>query len=174
VVLLFAASAGSSQWRPGDQLAVFLALAPLVPVVSVALAYGPHADRAYEVTVAAPLSGLRLVMLRTITVVVAATLISLLAVLAAPTHGLLRLAWMLPSFATTATTLALGTRLGLRRAALSVGLAWLVVVIVVAQATDDAVAPFRAAGQLAALVVTAATTAAALAGRRRLDRWMAG
>ena len=36
VVLLFAASAGAEQWQPGDQLAVFLALAPLVPVVGVA------------------------------------------------------------------------------------------------------------------------------------------
>jgi hypothetical protein len=78
VALLFAASAGSQQWRPGDQLAVFLALAPVVPVIGVAFAYGPSADRSYEVQVAAPLSGLRLVLLRSLTVVVAAAAVSLL------------------------------------------------------------------------------------------------
>ena len=76
LVLVMAAGAGSKQWKPGDQLAVFLALAPLIPVLGVAMAYGPHSDRAYEVTVATPLSGLRLILLRTITVVVAAAALS--------------------------------------------------------------------------------------------------
>lgn len=171
VVLLFAASAGAEQWQPGDQLAVFLALAPLVPVLGVALAYGPHADRAYEVAVAAPLSGLRLVLLRTITVVVAAAAVSLLTVVAAPTEGWLRLAWLLPSLATTTTALALATRLGVRRAATSVGIGWLVVVVAVSQVRDDATAPFSAAGQLVALAVALVAGAVLAGGRRRLDRW---
>ncbi len=110
VVLLFAAQAGAEQWRPGDQLAVFLALAPLVPVVGVALAYGSHADRAHEVAVAAPLSGLRLLLLRTLAVVVAAAAVTLLAVVAAPTHGWMQLAWLLPALATCTVTLAIGAR----------------------------------------------------------------
>ncbi|MEQ1701127.1 MAG: zf-HC2 domain-containing protein, partial [Ilumatobacteraceae bacterium] len=171
VVLLFAASAGAEQWRPGDQLAVFLALAPLIPVLGVAAAYGPHADRAYEVAVAAPLSGLRLVLLRTITVVVAAAGVSLLTVVAAPTRGWLRLAWLLPSLATTMTALAVATRLGVRRAATAVGLAWLMLVIVVAEARDDATAPYRVVGQLVALGVAVVAGAVLLIRRRRLDRW---
>ncbi|MDP2290321.1 MAG: zf-HC2 domain-containing protein [Actinomycetota bacterium] len=171
VVLLFAASAGAEQWQPGDQLAVFLALAPLVPVLGVALAYGPHADRSYEVAVAAPLSGLRLVLLRTISVVVAAAAVSLLTVVAAPTEGWLRLAWLLPSLATTTTALALATRLGVRRAATSVGIGWLVVVVAVSQVRDDATAPFGAAGQLVALAVALVAGAILAGGRRRLDRW---
>lgn len=171
VVLLFAASAGSEQWRPGDQLAVFLALAPIVPVVGVALAYGPHADRSYEVTVAAPLSGLRLLLLRSLTVVAAAAVLSLALVVTAPTEGWLRLAWLLPAAATTSSALALSTRLGLRRAAIGVIVAWLAIVIMVAQVRDDATAPFRTVGQLVALATAVAAAAVLTIGRRRLDRW---
>ncbi|MBP7889532.1 MAG: hypothetical protein KAY11_13335 [Ilumatobacteraceae bacterium] len=171
VVLLFAASAGAEQWQPGDQLAVFLALAPLVPVVGVALAYGPLADRAHEVAVAAPLSGVRLLLLRTLTVLVAASVMSFLTVLAAPTHGWLRIAWLLPALATTSTALALSTRLGVRSAAIAVAVGWLAMVIVVAQVRDDATAPFHLIGQLAAVVVAVAATTVLLGDRRRLDRW---
>jgi hypothetical protein len=171
VVLLFAASAGAQQWRPGDQLAIFLALAPIVPVIGVALAYGPHADRAHEVTVAAPLSGVRLVLLRSITVVVAAAAVSLLTVLGSPTHGWLRLAWLLPAMATTCTVLALATRVGVRAAAIGVTVGWLTLVIVIAQVRDDAVAPFRVVGQFGSAAVLLAACAVLLGSRRRLDRW---
>ncbi|MDO8392099.1 MAG: zf-HC2 domain-containing protein [Actinomycetota bacterium] len=171
VVLLFAAVAGDGTWQAGDQLAVFLALAPVVPVVGVALAYGPSADRGHEVTVAAPMSGLRLLLLRTATVLVAAGGLSLLTVIAAPTKGWMRLAWLAPGLATTLLTLALATRLGVRRAAGAVAGAWLVLVIVVAQATDDATAPFRVVGQVGSLLVAAVAGAVMIAGRRRLDRW---
>jgi len=171
LVLVLAASAGSKQWEPGDQLAVFLVLAPIIPVLGVALAYGPHSDRAYEVTVATPLSGLRLILLRTITVVVAAAALSLLTVLTSPTHGWLRLAWLLPALATTTTALALGAHLGMRRAAVGVGLGWLTLVVVGAQVASDATAPFGAVGQLCALGVTIVAAAMLAMSRRRLDRW---
>jgi len=171
LVLVLAASAGSKQWEPGDQLAVFLVLAPIIPVLGVALAYGPHSDRAYEVTVATPLSGLRLILLRTITVVVAAAALSLLTVLTSPTHGWLRLAWLLPALATTTTALALGAHLGIRRAAVGVGLGWLTLVVVGAQVASDATAPFGAVGQLCALGVTIVEAAMLAMSRRRLDRW---
>jgi hypothetical protein len=172
VVLLFAASAAGQQWRnPGDQLAIFLTLAPIVPVIGVALAYGPHADRAHEVTVAAPLSGVRLVLLRSITVVVAGAAVSLLTVLGSPTHGWLRVAWLLPALATTSTVLALATRVGVRTAAIGVAVGWMTLVIVIAQARDDAVAPFRVGGQLVAVAVLVAAALVLLGTRRRLDRW---
>ena len=171
LVLVMAAGAGSKQWKPGDQLAVFLALAPLIPVFGVAMAYGPHSDRAYEVTVATPLSGLRLILLRTITVVIAAAAVSLLTVLTSPTHGWLRLAWLLPALATTTTALALGSHIGVRRAAIGVGLGWLTLVVVTAQVARDATAPFRTVGQITAIGVIVVSAAMLLASRRRLDRW---
>lgn len=171
VVLLFAASAGAQQWRPGDQLAIFLAIAPIVPVIGVALAYGPHADRSHEVTVAAPLSGVRLVLLRSVTVVVAAAAVCLLTVSAAPTHGWIRLAWLLPALATTSTALALATRIGVRTAAIGVTVGWFTVVITIAQVLNDAVAPFRVVGQLGALAVLLAACVVLAGSHRRLDRW---
>jgi hypothetical protein len=44
--------------------------APLVPLVGVAVAYGPEADPAHELTATAPYSGLRLVLLRTAAVLI--------------------------------------------------------------------------------------------------------
>jgi hypothetical protein len=171
VVLLFAASAAGQQWRhPGDQLAIFSTIAPMVPVIGVALAYGPHADRAHEVTIAAPLSGVRLVLLRSSTVVVAATAVTLLTVLGSPTHGWLRLAWMLPALATTSAALALATRVGMRAAAISVAVGWLAMVILIAQIRDDAVAPFRVVGQCGAAAVLVAACFVLAGSRRRLDR----
>jgi hypothetical protein len=171
VVLWFAAAAGAEQWQRGDQLAVFLSLAPVVPVLGVALAYGGRADRAHEVSVAAPLSGLRLLLLRSVTVVGAAVLLTLITVLSAPTTGLLRLAWLAPALATTALTLALSTAFDVRRAALGVSVAWLAVVTLVAQIADDATAPFGAVGQLAAALLAIGAAALLLVRRRRLDRW---
>ncbi len=169
LVLLFASVAAKDTWQAGDQLAIFLSLAPIVPVLGVAMAYGPDSDRAHEVAVAAPLSGLRLLLLRTATVLGAAGGLSLLTALVAPTHGWLRLAWLLPGLATTAVTLAVATRTGVRRAASAVAGLWLVVVIVVAQITDDATAPFRWVGQLAALATVVIAVAVLVGGRRRLD-----
>jgi hypothetical protein len=170
VVLLFAAGAAGNDWRDADRIVFLLALAPLVPVVGVAAAYGASADRAYEVATAAPLSGLRLLLLRTAAVLGGSVAVTLLVALLTPAGGWLRLAWIVPSIATTACTLALATRLDMRRAAQLVTLAWLVAVIVVAQATDDAVAAFRVPAQLGAAAFAAAAVVAVCAGRRRLDR----
>ena len=171
LVLLFAASAGAEQWQPGDQLAVFLALAPLVPVVGVALAYGPLADRSYEVAVAAPLSGLRLLLLRAMAVLATATAISLLTVATSPTHGWLQVAWLFPALATTGSALALAPRLGMRAAASGVAIGWLAIVLTIAQVLNDATAPFRTVGQLGALAVTVVAAAVLIVDHRRLDRW---
>ena len=182
VALLFASVAAKETWQAGDQLAIFLAVAPIVPVLGVAMAYGPQSDRAYEVAVAAPMSGLRLLLLRTATVLAAAGALGLLAVLAAPTAGWLRVAWLLPGAATTSPVLPTGlvvrpsrpaaaTRMALRRAATAVSVTWLCVVIVVAQVADDATAPFHVVGQLAALAVAAAAITVLALGRRRLEHW---
>lgn len=171
-VLLLAASAGDAGWDQRDRLAFLLALAPVVPVLSVAVAYGAHADRAYEVSIAAPLSGFRLLVLRTITVVAAAAALTTLTALVSAAPGLLRLAWLAPSLATTSLTLALGATWGLRRAAVGVALTWLVVVVAVSQATDDAVAPFVWPAQVMWLVVGVGATAVVLRSRSRWDRWI--
>lgn len=169
LLLVFAGSAPTEQWAETDRIAWLLALAPLVPVAGVALAYGPGADRSHEVTVVAPMSGLRLLLLRASTVLVASIMLSTFAALMSAQLQLLSVAWLLPSLATTATTLALATSVGLRRAAYAVLTMWLLVVIASAQAASDAVAAFRAPGQVLAALVALAGAVALGVRRRRLE-----
>ena len=171
-VLLFAASASGNATRPADQLAVLLALAPLVPIVAVAATYGPRADRSYEVTLVAPLSGLRLLIVRTLTVVAATAAITLLAAVTAPTGGWLRFAWLLPSAATTTVTLALASRIPIAKATAIVGVSWLLIVVAVGQLQSDAVAAFRWPAQILAAVIVIAATAHLAITRQRFERWV--
>jgi hypothetical protein len=171
VAIMFATAAGDASWSADSRLAVLLAMAPLVPLLGVALAYGTSADPAHEVAVAAPLSGIRLVLVRTLAVVVAAALVTALGVVLGPGTGWLRVAWLLPALATTAAALALGTRLAMHTAAGVVASVWLAVVVVVAQMADDATAPFGTVGQFVAAAVLLAAGAVLVHDRRRLDRW---
>jgi hypothetical protein len=173
VAIGFAAAAGDASWSADSRLAVVLAVAPLVPLLGVALAYGAVADPAHEVAVAAPLSGLRLVLIRTTAVVVAAALVTGLAVVLGPGSGWLRIAWLLPALATTTAALALGVRVGMHTGAVVVAGLWLAVVLVVAQIADDATAPFGPVGQLVAAGVLLVGSAVVVRDRRRLDRWVA-
>jgi hypothetical protein len=167
-VLVFAAGA-AGEWQGNDQLAILLAIAPLVPVVAVALSYSPGVDQSREVLLVAPLSGLRLLLLRTTAVLALAIAVSLIAALAAPTGGWLRLAWLLPSLATTSMTLLLGSRWGLGRSAAGVSVGWLAIVAVAGQSASDAVAAFNWAGQLAAAIVAAAATVLLVGARHRWE-----
>jgi hypothetical protein len=69
VAVFFAANAANDTAgnSPG-RLAIFLTIAPLIPLLGVALAFGPGVDPTYETVVAAPLSGFRLLLVRTLAV----------------------------------------------------------------------------------------------------------
>ncbi len=172
VVLLIAGGVGDAGWQSADRLVVLLTLAPLVPVVAVAATYGPSTDRSYPALVVTPNGGLRLLLIRAATVLVAAVIVSLLAAVLAPAGGWMRLGWLLPSVTTTATTLALATRLGTRRAATAVGAAWATIVVAVARLADDAVGAFRLPGQIACAVVAVVMVGAVVSGRRSFGRWL--
>ncbi len=55
-----------------DKPALFLAVAPLLPLAGVALAYGPALDPTHEMTVVSPMHGFRLLMIRTVAVLAVA------------------------------------------------------------------------------------------------------
>jgi hypothetical protein len=156
VVFLLLATVGAV--RTTESPTLFLALAPLLPLVGVALSYGPALDPTYEMTVVSPTHGFRLLMIRTLAVLVAGLGLNGLATLALPGYGLRALAWLLPALALTATGLALTPRLGPVLAPSLVGGAW-VTVLLAAQAAQqtnaDALAPFTAAGQGVAGAVAA-------------------
>lgn len=161
VVFLLLTTVGAVHTTESPTL--FLAFALLLPLVGVALSYGPALDPTYEMTVVAPTHGFRLLMIRTLAVLVAGLGLNGLATLALPGYGLRALAWLLPALALTATGLALTPRLGPVLAPSLVGGAW-VAVLLAAQAAQqtaaDPLAPFTAAGQ--GVAGTVATLAAGL------------
>ncbi|WP_217241417.1 anti-sigma factor [Streptomyces sp. AC555_RSS877] len=151
---------------------LFLALAPLLPLAGVALSYGPALDPTYEMAVVSPTHGFRLLMVRTVAVLVTGLGLNGLATLALPGYGLRALAWLLPALALTATGLALTPRLGPVLAPALVGGSWIALLLTAHahQAADgDPLAPFTAAGQGAAAAVAALAAGLLFLLRDRFD-----
>jgi hypothetical protein len=143
--------------RLADPL-VFLAAAPLLPLIGVAVSFGPGIDPTYELALVAPMQSFRLLLLRCAAVVSANTVLCALASLALPGAGLAAAGWFLPSLALTVLTLLIAPRFGTVAAAVAVGAGWAGLVAAAAGSL------FTAAGQTgAALAVVAA---AGLLGRR--------
>ena len=137
ILVLFFGLAGASSDNTGS-VGLFLAVAPVVPVLGVALAYGPGVDPAHDMTVATPVSGFRLLLLRSVAVLATSVVFGgVAAAILAADHGLRALAWMLPALMLTTATLALSTVVPTRLAAGVTTGVWLVVVIIVGQATTD-------------------------------------
>ncbi|MFD3501644.1 zf-HC2 domain-containing protein [Streptomyces sp. NPDC058676] len=151
---------------------LFLALAPLLPLAGVALSYGPALDPTYEMAVVSPTHGFRLLMIRTVAVLVTGLGLNGLATLALPGYGLRALAWLLPALALTATGLALTPRLGPVLAPALVGGSWVALLLTAhawQAAEGDPLAPFTAAGQGAAAAVAALAAGLLFLLRDRFD-----
>ncbi len=169
-VVFVAAFAVAAARVEGDGPWLLLVIAPLLPVAGVATAYGPALDPTYEIGVAAPMSGLRLTLMRTLAVI--ATTVPLLAVaaLVVPGGGWVVFGWVLPSFALVALTLALSTAISPERAGVLVGVGWFValVVLIDRNGTDEFVARsliFSSSGQ--AVVAVVAVIGAAIVATRK-------
>ncbi|WP_062432729.1 zf-HC2 domain-containing protein [Herbidospora daliensis] len=104
---------------------VFLAVAPVLPLLGIAAAYGARVDALYEVASAAPISGGRVLLLRAMAVLVAALLVTGAATPALPAFTA---AWLLPSLALTGAALALGPLLAPHRASALLAAGWLAAV----------------------------------------------
>ena len=115
----------------GRGLLLFLVVAPLLPVAGVAFAYGPLADPSFEITASTPYSALRLLLLRTVAVLATTLPLTVAAGLLVPGGGL-GVAWLAPSLAAVAATLAAATWIPLARAAAAASLTWAGVVVLAA------------------------------------------
>ena len=149
-------------------LFLFLVVAALLPVAGVAVAFGPGIDPTYEVAAAAPMPADRLLLIRAAAVLASSVSITALAALALPDLDAIAAAWLLPALGLTAATLALGTWVRPLVAAASVALTWVLFAAAAAVSTQDRLAAFRPAGQVACLAVIAAS-AAVLAHRHTLS-----
>lgn len=128
--------AATSAWRLDS---VLLLLGPVLPLAGVAFVCSRSSDPCAEVVLSTPSAGLRMVLWRTLTVLLVAT--PLTAAIGIATGGFSVTAVLLPTVAITMATLALGSRIGLDTAAALIGAAWTLLVIAPSVATTTMVLP---------------------------------
>jgi hypothetical protein len=152
--------------------ALFLALAPLLPVVGVAAAYGPSVDPSHELGLAAPYRTIRLVLLRTAAVLLTAVPITVAAGLLLPLDGAAGVAWVLPALAFTVIVLGAGSWVDPWAAAVAVGAGWVTAVTMSARLGDvlavvapTALVAYAALGIAGVLILALGTPAWRLDGK---------
>ncbi len=154
-------------------LALFLAVAPLMPVAGVAAAYGPSADPSYELVVAAPYRMIRLVLLRSAAVLLTAVPLTVAAGILLPLDGATAVAWVLPSLAFTLAVLGAGSWVDPWAAAVAVGAGWVAAVAVSARYGDvlAVVAPTALFGYVVLIVAGALILMLATPAWRLDGKW---
>ena len=165
-VLAFAALAAAIGRAGG--LWFFLAAAPVTPCLLVAFSYDWRWDPALEPEMVTPYSPLRLVLLRTIAVLVLALPAVLLLGLVVP--GGTPFVWLLPAVGFVAVVLAASTWVSPLSAAASISAAWLLAVWQLAATRSDSAVVLQARVQVAFLVLTAAAFVIFLVRGRRLSQ----
>lgn len=153
VVLALAVTAAHASDRG---VAVFLALAPLLPVAGVAVAFSPLTDPVHELATASPYSSVRLLAVRSAAVVAVTVLLAGAAAALLPGAPWLAAAWLLPALALTAGTLALATWFDPLHSALALTTVWLGVTAPALAPGRDPLLVLSAGVQLACLAVLVA------------------
>ncbi len=118
----------SAKYGGSPGLVFFLLLTPLVPVVGVALAYGPDVDPAFEMSLATPYPAARLLLMRTAAVLVTSLPVVLAAALLAPARFSTSASCLVPALTFTAMMLACCTWFRAVVAGVGLGVAWACVV----------------------------------------------
>jgi hypothetical protein len=140
-------------------VALFLVVAPLVPVAGVAVSFGGDADPAHELVTVTPYSSLRLLLLRTAGVLATSVPVTVLLGLALPGPAWLAVAWLTPALAGIAITLALEPYAGTSTTAAVIGGTWSVAVLSANRLGD----PIEVVEPLMQLLLAALALAAAAA-----------
>lgn len=113
-------------------LTPFLLVAPLVVLAGVAVAFLPMFDPACRLAAAAPFSGMRLLLVRTVAAMAAALIPVVVGAFVVPGPGWLPVALLLPSLALCALALAAATVMDPRVAAIAAGSMWALPALVLA------------------------------------------
>jgi hypothetical protein len=158
----------------GDRgVAVFLCLAALAPVAGVAATFTRGIDPTHELSLAAPTSSVRLLLLRTVAVVSATLVLTAIAAVTLPGLGWTAAAWLVPALGLTLASLALATYLAPPTAFGLVAGVWVAAVIASAAKPGDALVAFDGAVQLAFALISAAAALVLVQRRQALDGWWA-
>ena len=155
---LVLASALLAAGTGAQAVALFLVLAPVLPVAGVALTFGPGADPAHEIVAGTPYSPVRLLAIRTLVVVSTTFLPAAVSAALLPVQLGLAVAWLLPALFLTVATVALSTRVAPHLAASALGIVWVSVVLFGVARHDPflAAAPVVQLSCLVGLVLAAA------------------
>jgi hypothetical protein len=108
----------------GDDIAPFLLVAPMVPVVGVAAAYGSKQDPLEALVVSAPYGRTRLILLRTAAVLVSVLPVALVLGLFLPGPVWIAVAWLGPALAMVPVMMAIASFIGPRNAAAVLAIVW--------------------------------------------------
>jgi hypothetical protein len=136
-------------------VAVFLALAPLLPMIGVAFAFGPVADPSHDMVAAAPYDAFRLLAVRAVAVVVATLVLAVPAGLLLPGEPWLAVGWLLPALALAVVILAAAPRVQPVHTAAALALGWLFVALPALRRGTDPLLVTHAGIQLVSLLVLA-------------------
>jgi len=168
VLVMGFAAVASGAHSPGGNYRVFLVVAPLLPVVGVAFAYGRLVDPAHELTMVSPIDSLRLLLLRTTTVLAVSITVGLVAWPLVPAPSTLGFsAWLFPALALTLTTLALSSRFAVWLAGSMVAGGWIVAMLFALSRGFEA---FNTRAQIGFVALAALATAIVFASRHQYDR----
>ncbi|GCD91454.1 hypothetical protein NLS1_34600 [Nocardioides sp. LS1] len=151
-----------------DHVAPFLLVAPMVPVIGVAAAYGPDQDPLEALVVTAPFGRTRLILIRTLAVLVSVLPFTAALGLLLPGPDWLAAAWLGPALALVPVLLAVSSFVGPRTGAAVLSIAWSGVVLLSVR-HFPATWPVQATQQLAYLALALASCAV-LALQARRDR----
>lgn len=149
-------------------LAPFLLVAPLVPVLGVAAAYSPQQDPLETLVVTAPHGRTRLILTRTLAVLVSVLPFTALLGVLLPGPAWLAVAWLGPALALVPVLLALSSFVGPRTGGAVVAIAWSGVVVFSVRGLPSTW-PVEASQQVAYLCL-ALLSGAVLLVRSREDR----
>ncbi|GAA1929947.1 hypothetical protein [Nocardioides marmoribigeumensis] len=134
----------------------FVALAPVLPVLGVALCFGDRTDAMLEVVTASPYSLVRLLAARTTFVVATSMVPAALVTPLLPGDRFVAVAWMVPALAMCAVVLAAARHVQPVVVATGLSAAWLVATLWASSPEDAFVAQHTGLVQLVALVALAA------------------
>ncbi|MDQ4059436.1 MAG: zf-HC2 domain-containing protein [Actinomycetota bacterium] len=148
---------------------VFLVLAPLVPVAGVAVAYGAVMDPVYEIGLASPTGGFRLLLIRATAVLLTSATVAGVAALGLPDAGWTAAGWLLPALALTLLTLAMSTATSAYGAAGTVATLWVVGVTVTEKLAAEHLASFGPDAQMLFAVITIAALLLVVARREGFE-----
>lgn len=151
-----------------EVLATFLLVGPLLVLAGVAAAFLPLFDPAYRLAVAAPFSGVRLLLVRTVCALTAALVPVAGTAFVMPGPRWLPIGLLLPSLALSAFALAAATVVDPRAAAATAGVSWTLAVLLLAVA-DEPLRIVQSTAQVACAAVLCISAVVLLLRHDRFD-----